>query len=89
MRVSTVNLGALFQRDSAAHRSVLSLVVISAALSSMFTAALFTLMVPGLVAAQVDSLRAGQIVAVGDNGAGRVRLSPGPGDVAMLSVTAW
>lgn len=41
----------------------------------------------GLMAAQVDTLRAGRSIAVGDNGAGRVRLSPGPGDVAMASVT--
>jgi hypothetical protein len=87
MRLSILNGRALFQGAAAVRRSVLSPVVVSAAISSMFTAALFTLVVPSLVTAQVDTLRAGQIVAVGDNGADRVLLSPGPGDVAMLSVT--
>jgi hypothetical protein len=62
-------------------------VVLSSAVSTLVTALILVLAMPGLVAAQVDTLRAGQIIAVGDNGADRVRLSPGPGDVAMVSVT--
>ena len=68
-------------------RAVWFPVVLSSAVSTVVTALIFVLAMPGLVAAQVDTLRAGQIIAVGDNGADRVRLSPGPGDVAMVSVT--
>jgi hypothetical protein len=58
-------------------RTVWFPVVLSSAVSTLVTALIFVLAMPGLVAAQVDTLRAGQIIAVGDNGADRVRLSPG------------
>jgi hypothetical protein len=61
-------------------------VVVSSAVSSLLTALILAVSMPTLVDARVDALRAGEITAVGENGADRIRLSPGPGDVAQVSV---
>jgi hypothetical protein len=67
-------------------RTVWFPVVLSSAVSSLVTALIFGLAMPALVAAQVDTLRAGQFVAVGDNGAERIRLVPGSGDEATVAL---
>jgi len=68
-------------------RGTLLTAFISSVTSTLVTAVVMLAFLPAAVEAQLNTLRAGQIVAVGDNGADRVRLSPGPGDVAMVSVT--
>src|SRR5215469_10546112 len=62
-------------------------VVLSSGVSTLVTALIFVLAMPGLVEAQVETLRAGQIFAGGENGGEGVRLSRGPGDVAKVSGT--
>jgi hypothetical protein len=61
-------------------------VLVSSAVSSLVTALVFSVALPPLVDAKIDALRAGQIVSVGDSGAERVRVLPGPGEVAQVSL---
>ena len=84
-------LGALGARPMLAGRGrlaglIASPVALSAAASSVLTASIFLLTLPSLVDAKVDQLRAGQIVAISDTGAERVRLLPGPGELAQVSL---
>jgi hypothetical protein len=41
---------------------------------------------PSLVEAEVETLRAGQIISVGENGTDRIRLVPGSGDEAAVQL---
>jgi hypothetical protein len=54
--------------------------------SSLISGLLVVAAVPSLVDAKVDAMRASQFVAVGDNGAERIRLVPGSGDEATVAL---
>ena len=54
--------------------------------SSLVTGLVVLSAMPGLVDAKVDALRASQFIAVGDNGAERIRLVPGSGDEAAVAL---
>ena len=66
-------------------RNLVLSVVASSVVSTALTALIFTMAMPGLVAAQVDTIRGGQVIAVGDNGE-RVRITPGPGAAASVRI---
>jgi hypothetical protein len=58
----------------------------SSIVSSLVTGLVVLSAMPSLVDAKVDALRATQFIAVGDNGAERIRLVPGSGDEAAVAV---
>jgi hypothetical protein len=54
--------------------------------SSLVSGLIVIAAVPTLVDAKVDAMRAGQFVAVGENGAERIKLVPGSGDEATVAL---
>ena len=58
----------------------------SSIVSSLVTGLVVLSAMPSLVDAKVDALRATQFIAVGENGAERIRLVPGSGDEAAVAV---
>ena len=58
----------------------------SSIVSSLVTGLVVLSAMPSLVDAKVDALRASQFIAVGENGAERIRLVPGSGDEAAVAV---
>jgi hypothetical protein len=67
-------------------QGMLLTVLFSSVMSTVITAAVMLAILPAVVEAQVNTLRAGQIVAVGENGTDRIRLVPGSGDEASVLV---
>jgi hypothetical protein len=67
-------------------RTVLFSVMVASMVSSLITALTFVLAMPSLVEAQVNTLRAGELIAVSDSGTDRVRLAAGPSDLAQVSL---
>jgi hypothetical protein len=67
-------------------RTVVFSVIASSVVSAAVTALLFILAMPGLVEAQVATIRGSQVIAVGDNGAERVRLMPGAGNTGQVQI---
>jgi hypothetical protein len=64
----------------------MSAAVKSSIVSSLVTGLIVVAAVPSLVDAKVDAMRASQFVAVGDNGAERIKLVPGSGDEATVAL---
>jgi hypothetical protein len=58
----------------------------SSIVSSLVSGLIVLGAVPSLVDAKVDALRASQFIAVGDNGAERIKVVPGSGDEAALAL---
>jgi hypothetical protein len=67
-------------------RTIWLSVAASSLVSILLTALVITLALPGLVDAQATRIRAEQLTLVGDNGADRVQLQPGPGVGAYMRV---
>ena len=64
----------------------MSAAVKSSIVSSLVTGLIVLSAVPTLVDAKVDALRASQFVAVGENGAERIKLVPGSGDEGAVAL---
>jgi hypothetical protein len=67
-------------------RIVVFSMLASSVVSTAVTALIFMLAMPGLVQAQVNTIRADQVIATGANGKDRVLLLPGLGNTGQVEI---